>query len=153
LRDEKTSRVLIVEDSNQKYSYIEGVLEDVGGLSWRRAESIRSAFSLIKGHDWDIILLDMNFENTEGIARDTRKEPLAGVEVLQFLDSVGSEAQVIVVTQHDSFALPDGSAVLSLHELNHHLEEAFPKNYIGLIPARLARSDWLANLRGLLGGG
>ena len=93
----------------------------------------------------------MNFENTEGISRDTRKEPLAGVEVLQFLDSVRSEASVIVVTQHDNFALPDGKSILSIAELDHHLTKAFPRNYIGLIPAKLARVDWLRMIRDLLG--
>lgn len=149
-----TRSVLIVEDNVHKFDYMKGALAHIDDLVIDHARSIRSAFRLIQRRDWDIVLLDMTFEDAEGIQRDLRKEPLAGLDVLQFLDEKRSKTSVIVVTQHDSFIIDDEDfeeeIELSKEELDEDLRNAFPRNYVGLVSARMARHDWLGLIEDLL---
>jgi len=140
--------ILIIEDNEQKYLAIESSLKQALDVDVYRARTVRSAYNLIENNSWAALVLDMTFEDAEGLLRTTSKKPLAGIEVLQFIAGSNLKLPTLVVTQHDQFAVKGHGASLTLEELRELLSEAFPVQCLGVVRSRLGESDsdWLEQI-------
>lgn len=139
---------LIIEDNEQKQYAIQSLIGSrfVGTVLWAR--TMLHAYNLLEDQKWDVIILDMTFEDAEGMFRSTSKKPLAGIEILQFIDATGIRTKVIVVTQHDYFPVAGQSSQMNLESLHQLLQDSFPTTYAGLVRARLGDSSmvWMNEL-------
>jgi CheY-like chemotaxis protein len=145
-------QVLVVEDSNDKFRELEAFLERNFGVSTRglkppltRAKDIATAFNVLAAPErkWDVVLLDMTFQRMNGAADVLSIEPLAGIEVLQYLAASGVAVPVLVLTQYSSFGDTVYSPAMSLEQLDLKLKKAFPDNYRGVVFVDLASKLWL----------
>jgi CheY-like chemotaxis protein len=138
--------VLVVEDSAEKSKLIETVLRSqfTGRIDF--AQTISSAYSQLEHHKWDLVILDMTFQVSQGLGQAVRKEPLAGLEILQFMTSKELLYPVIVATQHSVFSQVGIIHLSSVEELHSLLLETFPEIYRETIRVDLTTTDWHAAL-------
>jgi CheY-like chemotaxis protein len=139
-------RILIVEDNLAKKDAIVAALPRDLDCKPLYASSIAHAYRTIEGSELDVIILDMTFLVSRGTTLAV--EPLAGVEVLQYLNRRRIAAQVIVATQHSSFSLgADVPNIESLAALHESLSNAFPRNYREVIQVNTEYDGWHSPLR------
>jgi DNA-binding NtrC family response regulator len=136
--------VLIVEDNAEKSELLETILrsEFKGQIDF--AQTISGAYSQLEHHKWDLVILDMTFQISQGLGQAVRKEALAGLEILQFMSSKNLTYPVIVATQHSVFSGVINLA--SVEELHALLSETFPEIYRETIRVDLTTTDWHATL-------
>lgn len=145
-------KILIVEDNEQKFLAIQSSLKSHLAYDAVRAATVKHAINLLSRRSWDILVLDMAFEDAEGIFRATSKEPTSGVKVLSYLDGAEIVLPTIVVTQHDSFPIANGNSSVSVDDLRDLLMESFEDNFRALIKSSIGSSDdgWLFELMELV---
>jgi CheY-like chemotaxis protein len=138
--------VLIVEDNAEKSKAIETIIRSqfTGRIDF--AQTISSAYSQLEHHNWDLVILDMTFQVSQGLGQAVRKEALAGLEILQFMTSKNLSYPVIVATQHSSFSQVGLISLSSVEELHSLLSEAFPEIYRETITVDLTTNEWHAAL-------
>jgi CheY-like chemotaxis protein len=136
-------RILVVEDNATKQAEIESALgADFDILSTR---SIAGAYRLM-GHQWDLIILDMTFQVGQVAGRESSKESLAGIELLQFMTSRDITIPVIVATQHSSFSTAEMPHINSVGTLEELLRDAFPRIFRAIIEVDLSEEAWKPQL-------
>jgi CheY-like chemotaxis protein len=138
--------VLIVEDNAEKSKAIETIIRSqfTGRIDF--AQTISSAYSQLEHHNWDLVILDMTFQVSQGLGQAVRKEALAGLEILQFMTSKNLSYPVIVATQHSSFSQVGLISLSSVEELHSLLSETFPEIYRETITVDLTTNEWHAAL-------
>jgi CheY-like chemotaxis protein len=138
--------VLIVEDNAEKSKAIETIIRSqfTGRIDF--AQTISSAYSQLEHHNWDLVILDMTFQVSQGLGQAVRKEALAGLEILQFMTSKNLSYPVIVATQHSSFSQVGLISLSSVEELHSLLLETFPEIYRETITVDLTTNEWHAAL-------
>ena len=138
--------VLIVEDNAEKNKAIETIIRSqfTGRIDF--AQTISSAYSQLEHHNWDLVILDMTFQVSQGLGQAVRKEALAGLEILQFMTSKNLSYPVIVATQHSSFSQVGLISLSSVEELHSLLSETFPEIYRETITVDLTTNEWHAAL-------
>ena len=97
----------------------------------------------------DIILLDisMNTYEVNGDASDGEQEPLAGANILRFMQLRKINVPVIVVTMYETFV--DGIRIDTLHK---NFKEKYPEFYKGYVYYNLKNEDWINKLNELMAG-
>ena len=132
---------LIIEDNAQKEMRMREALAPRKDIGFQTCRSIKVAYPMLLGDKWDLILLDMTFQVNLGIGTEVSKEPLAGLEVLQYMYARNIGSPVVVVTQHNTFS--DGSIrISSLADLDYKLKRYFPKIYRAVVCVDLASTRW-----------
>lgn len=136
--------ILIVEDNATKQLEIEKALEGTGH-EITAVRSIAAAYRVLAVGLFDLIILDMTFQVSG--AKGVEKEPLAGLEILQFVSNRRYSTPIIVATQHSSFSNPNMDGVDTIEELDALLADVFPRNYRTTIEIDLSEDAWKAALR------
>lgn len=140
-------KLLIVEDNPVKLNAIRTLLEDEFVVDVTAASSISFAYATLDFAPWDLVILDMTFQASQGTGREISKEALAGIEVLQYIQRMGSPAPVIVATQHSTFPSKEFVSIDSLEELHQLLLGGFPGVYRETVRIDLASDAWKNDLR------
>jgi hypothetical protein len=97
-------------------------------------------YPLLEAQDWDLILLDMSFQAVDS-GSETKKRPLAGRQILQFMRARALTRPVIVVTQNMIFS--DGATIVeSITELDVKLKKYFGEIYQSTVFIDLATDTW-----------
>ena len=141
--------ILIIEDNKLKEARMRNVLDSMTDFQFEYlvCPSIKVAYPALDRKDkhWNLVLLDMSFQVNQDLGKETKKKPLAGREVLQFMRAGQLKSPVIVVTQHSSFV--DGATVInSVDELDKKFGKYFPEIYRSTISIDLAVDSWHAVL-------
>lgn len=139
-----TADLLIIEDNGTKQLEIEKALA-TGDYKISAVRTIANAYRVLVRQRWDLIILDMTFQ--VGSSSGFEKEPLAGLEVLQFMANQRFPTPVIVATQHSSFSNSSIEEVDSIEQLHELLVEAFPVNYRQTVEVDLSEDAWKETLR------
>lgn len=149
--------IFIIEDNPIKKKEIENALpSDIPRkVTWTTA--ISQAFRVLESRSWDLIILDMTFQVSTGGGNEMAKEPLAGLEVLQYLKRRKIAVPVIVATQHSSFVSTDRTDIDTVDKLHALLARLFPSNYRETVRVDLSEDSWKLGLQAAvvkaLGGG
>jgi CheY-like chemotaxis protein len=138
--------VLIVEDNAVKKAEIEKALLATFSIDFHSTQSIAQAYRAIEGKSWDLIILDMNFQVSQSTGSGLAKEPLAGIELLQYLSRRKNRVPVIVATQHTVFSSSELPPIDSIEKLDNLLKRVFPENYRTTIYVNLVEEHWRAQL-------
>ena len=144
-----SSKILIVEDNVEKGNIISSVLRGRFKSDIEFARTISSGFAILEHKHWDLVVLDMTFQVSQGLGQEVRKEALAGVELLQFMTGKELEYPVIVATQHSDFTQGGLINLSSVDQLGDLLSATFPQIYRGIIKVDLTSTSWHAELIGL----
>jgi CheY-like chemotaxis protein len=140
--------ILVVEDNTTKRDEIERAVKgrwpqfDVAG-----APSIATAYRALDRRSWDLIILDMTFQVSQAGGGVVTSEPLAGIELLQFISKKRNRSPVIVATQHSSFTSPGLPGIDTIAKLDDFLKDLFPENYRGIILVDLTGEAWKGQLQ------
>ncbi|WP_395444302.1 response regulator [Caulobacter sp. UC70_42] len=140
-----TYDIFIVEDNPTKHEEIKAALPSSCIPTWTTA--ISQAFKILENKRWDLIILDMTFQVLSGSGNEIAKEPLAGIEVLQYLKRRRIEVPVIVATQHSSFTSNERPDIDSIDKLHAMLARLFSPNYRETVRVDLSEDTWKAGLR------
>jgi DNA-binding NtrC family response regulator len=145
-----TSReILIIEDNPHKDKNMREVIKKIGDVVFTSCRDVRTAYPLLQKKTWALALLDMTFQGNQGFGIESKKEPLAGLEILQFMVANQLRFPVIVVTQHTTFA--DGQInVRSIDEFDSKLRKYFMGIYRGIVHVDLASTEWQSQLSNLV---
>lgn len=145
--------VLIVEDNQHKAVTIGKLLQSsISNCETTLVGSIAVAYRTIEFKKPDGIILDMTFQASQGIDRDIRKETLAGIELLQFLNRKMIAIPVIVATQHTNFSNANLPMVHSIESLDKELALKFKRNHKGIVLVDLSTDEWKSQLVDLVVG-
>jgi CheY-like chemotaxis protein len=143
--------VLIVEDNATKCAEIRNCFKIFPQLSQtfliESTHSIASAYRVLEGKPWDLIILDMTFQAPLGSGNEIAKEALAGIELLQYMSKRRMKTPVIVATQHSSFSSTDMPGIDSIEKLHAVLSRLFPGNYRKIVQVDLAEKAWKGRLQ------
>jgi DNA-binding NtrC family response regulator len=138
--------ILIVEDNSVKKAEIEKALLSSFQIDIHSTQSIAQAYRAIEGKPWDLIILDMTFQVSQSTGSGLAKEPLAGIELLQYLSRKRNRVPVIVATQHTVFSSSELPSIDSIEKLNDLLRRVFPENYKAIIYVNLVEEGWKVQL-------
>ena len=136
--------ILIVEDNATKQIEIEKTLSGANYRT-RAVRSIAQAYLALGAGSWELVILDMTFQ--VGTTTGFQKEPLAGVELLQFMTKRKLSIPVIVATQHSSFSGSNIEGVDTIEDLHLLLSDSFPRNYRQTVEVDLSEEGWKSTLR------
>lgn len=140
-------KLLIVEDDRNKLEQLRELIKsrfpdtDVD----TRSSYHHGAKSALSG-GYDLILLDMSMPTYEASSSSSGGSPLhfAGREVLRQMKRRDVVAQVIVVTQFDTFG--EGASRMSLEELTEALRRDHPGSFLGTIYYHPKQEQWKTEL-------
>ena len=138
--------ILIVEDNATKRVEIENALPRSLEYSVEWAQSIAQSYRALEGREWDLVILDMTFQVSQSFGKEIIKEPLAGIELLQYMSRRQIAAPVIVATQHSSFSSSDMSGIDTVDDLHELLLDLFPRNYRSIVRVDLSEETWKHDL-------
>jgi CheY-like chemotaxis protein len=139
-------RILVVEDNKAKQARIERIIQSRYDAAIEFVFTISGAYAVLEHRQWDLVVLDMTFQVSQGIGHAVQKEALAGIELLQYMVAKGLRYPVIVATQHDVFSHGGWMTFNSISQLHQSLAEAFPGIYKATVRVDLANSDWHEDL-------
>lgn len=138
----KKYSVLIVEDNVTKQNALATAMPILHEFDTNFAPSISQAYIAISRKPYDIIILDMTFQVSQSAGRETSKEAIAGIELLQYMSRRRIRSLVIVATQHTSFSTPETPGIDSIEKLDSLLSELFPANYRTTVKVDLSEDSW-----------
>ncbi len=144
------SKFLIIEDLQDKMELIVDVLSQQFEFEQTWTRSIASAYSALP-LDWDLIFLDMIFPSPAGHSYQDSKFSLAGIEILQYIQTRSIRTPVIVVTSHGMFHDGSDSGMVTFGELEALLIEGFSQNFRGLVRVDQNSQEWQNELKKLVG--
>jgi CheY-like chemotaxis protein len=134
--------VLVVEDSSSKADSITQLVKLHYDAQVEWVSTISGAYAVLNRKPWDLVILDMTFQVSQGLGQAVKKEALAGIELLQYMSAKQLSYPVIVATQHDEFSQGGWININSIDQLHSLLSEAFPDQYRSVVHVDLMSSDW-----------
>lgn len=96
-------KVLIVEDNPNKYSDIANALEKCGVRNMESASNLEEAFGMIKDSPFDLIITDMQYPLSGGLAPEVDN---AGEQLINHLKEKSINIPVIVCSSIN-YVIPD----------------------------------------------
>lgn len=139
--------VLIVEDNNTKRIEIENSLPSCFSYEVQATPSIAQAYRVLSIKPYDLVILDMTFQVSQGKGQEMSKEAMAGVELLQYMARSKINSPVIVATQHSVFSSPGLPTINSVGDLDDLLSALFPENYRTTVQVDLSEETWKTRLQ------
>lgn len=141
-------RLLIIEDSDDKFALLEDYLESA--LLTRRRSYQSGVYELIS-NSFDIVILDMTLPTYDVTENDSGYQllPFGGEMVLSELKRRKISVPVVVVTQYGSFF--EGDKEISFEDLTRRLEAAYADLVRKVIYLDAGNSQWKSDLRKFLG--
>jgi len=140
-------KVLLVEDDENKKSRIlefyEGKFPDDELLT---EDSMVSGLRAAREARPDFVILDMTLPNYPISSRQgfNPMRPFGGRDFLRQLRRLDLRANVVVLTQFETFGAPPDQ--IDLHNLNNDLVEEFPGIFLGSIYYHASKSSWQSEL-------
>jgi CheY-like chemotaxis protein len=136
--------ILLIEDNKVKASLLgDAVMEAFQGTSRPKvAETVSMGTHLLNTSEWSGLVLDLAFQRARGIKESVDKPQLAGVKILQHLNQRRFDIPVIVATQHSSFTDTEFGDFSDASELAALLQQAFPRNFRGLLEIDITGDTW-----------
>lgn len=141
-----TLRILVVEDNSSKAEQITQTVKFHYDAVVEWVPTISGAYAVLEYNPWDLVILDMTFQVSQGLGQTVRKEAMAGIELLQYMSAKRLYFPVIVATQHDFFKQGDWVNIESMDALHQVLSSAFPKQYRAVVHVDMASSEWQIEL-------
>jgi len=141
-----TLHILVVEDNSSKAEQIIQTVKFHYDVQPEWVPTISGAYAVLEYKQWDLVILDMTFQVSQGLGQAVRKEALAGIELLQYMSAKRLYFPVIVATQHDFFRQGGWVNIESVDDLHKMLTAAFPKQYRAVVHVDMASSDWQIEL-------
>ncbi|MGJ5619537.1 hypothetical protein [Sulfitobacter sp. MF3-043] len=140
-------KVLLVEDDENKKSRIlefyEGKFPDDELLI---EDSMVSGLRAARETRPDFVILDMTLPNYPISSRQgfNPMRPFGGRDFLRQLRRLDLRANVVVLTQFETFGAPPDQ--IDLHNLNNDLVKEFPEIFLGSIYYHASKSSWQSEL-------
>ena len=128
-------RILVIDDTEQKVSYIKSVIVDncnVSDESIDVATSINSGRKLLSENDYDLLLLDLVLPLTDGEEPDRDEGP-------KFIDEIYTNEQINVPNQIIGLTQFD--------ECYFDLKERFEDKVWSLLKYEQSKNDWRIKLQ------
>lgn len=144
-------KILIIDDSDYKLNDIAAVVTHVfPAAQCFTARSFQTGLKAIEDVRADIIIMDMTLPTSERLDQrlDGRLRFFGGRELMAEMELVEITANVIVVTQFDSFV--SSNKTVTVKQLLESLSKRFPKIYRGGVHYSIISGAWRAELEDLL---
>ncbi|WP_025040678.1 response regulator [Nitrosospira briensis] len=145
-------KALIVEDSALKATNISSFLaKDFPFLPPATISgSFQSAIRAISETKPDLIILDMTLPtfDRKPNSREGRLRPLGGYDLMCKMNHKSLSAQIVVVTQLETFG--EGDEEISLSEITCRCERNFPNLFVGSVYYDQSGMNWQTELRRLV---
>lgn len=132
-------KVLVIEDTDRKWSDIRDALGSIGTKDVHRASTIEDAENLIELH-WDLVILDisMDIRASKAGPREGGHDPTGGLKIAAKMYYLGCEAPTIIVTAFDAFpsrhrSAQIGNAILGIEEVERRAREQLGTAFVGCV--------------------
>tara|TARA_R110002049_G_scaffold87343_1_gene221445 strand:- start:34 stop:504 length:471 start_codon:yes stop_codon:yes gene_type:complete len=135
--------LLIVEDEDQKLRHLEDQSHKFfDDIDIETSRSVNSACEFLDHREPDLIILDMSLPTFDVSSSEGggRPQGFGGVEVLRYLDFIGTKCSVIVITGYEAF--PKGDGQINLIDLEASIAEEFPELVSSVIRFNSAFDTW-----------
>jgi CheY-like chemotaxis protein len=146
-------KVLVVEDEDPKLDAILRLLRSLDcDVSIDVARSVKSGLAALKANMPDILLLDMSLPTFDisGSEPGGRPQGFGGIEIVRYVDSIGSELPVVVLSAYEAFS-KDGKNI-QLKTLGSELARDYPALIRGVVYFDPTRGNWSEDLTRLVSG-
>lgn len=143
--------ILIEDDDFKKKKILDFLLEEFNKSNIPCASSVTSALNYLKQNRGEqIVLLDMSLPTYDQESQlDTgRPQGFGGMDILRYMEFMGDERKVIVITQFDNFTV-NGENV-SLQDISIRLEKEFANYFIGVVQFDVISDSWKNQLLTLI---
>lgn len=139
--------ILIEDDDFKKKKILDFLSEHFSGEMIYTAGSVTSAIDLLKNETANqIILLDMSLPtyDHEKNSDTGRPQGFGGIEILRYMEFIGDERKVIVVTQFDSFTVNGEN--MNISHIESQLIDEFSDVFIGVVQFDVISDSWKNSL-------
>ncbi|WP_082605582.1 response regulator transcription factor [Curvibacter sp. PAE-UM] len=146
-----TLNLLIIEDDENKLEQVrDAVNSHSPNLSVSFAKSYQSGLRALLTKSVDIVILDMTLPTFDRGFQEPggRTRPFAGREIIEQLDRKSISTNIVVVSGFE--ILGEGSAAMSLNELDKQLAGKFGHLYRGFVYYSPSESAWRGKLELML---
>jgi CheY-like chemotaxis protein len=142
--------ILIIEDDEDKRTQLIDFVNTELGASVTEAKSVQGGLKALLQRAYDLIFLDMTMSTYDITPTENggRPQPFAGREILSQMARRKITTRVIVITQFDRFG--PAHEEVTLFELDEHLRQSFPQNYLGAVFYSVTYTGWQENLLSML---
>lgn len=156
MTDEAITRVLIVEDSDTKYSRLESVVRDCLPKTtfMDRASTVTEAESKIEDQQWAGLILDISMNITKSSAgpKQGGHATLGGLGIAKKMYLLGREVPTVIVTAFDSFeettSERTGYNALGLEDVERRATDTLGAAFVGCV--RYGEAGWETKLKACL---
>ena len=146
-----SSSVLIIEDDDNKLEQVrEAVSTQLPHWTINFAKSYQSGLRALLATQADVLILDMTLPTFDRGSHKAggRTRPFAGREIIEQLNRRGVSTSIVVVSGFEM--LGEGTAAMSLGELDKQLTAGFSHLYRGYVYYSPSESGWRAKLGSIL---
>lgn len=151
-------RLLVIEDSDSKYSSIDTLLRSKWGhtIFIERAATITDAETKIELETWSVIILDVSMDIVKSVAgpKQGGHATLGGLNIATKMFLLEREAPTVIVTAFDSFEAVESDRgryeALGLEEVKSRASDTLGTALIGCV--RYGDPGWEEQLIGILEG-
>ena len=149
--------ILVVEDDNEKYLNIEGLIKtfpNFNRLRVERAKTVVEGEAYFEHHNPNLMVLDISMNISAGSHGPLKggHANLGGLDILEKLYLLNSEVDTIVLTAFDYFKTPGTRAgdfdLIGLDTINDKAAALIGDCLLGCV--RYGSEHWLKELSGLL---
>lgn len=140
--------ILLIEDEVAKEEELQEFFSSrYGPCDYHTARSVRSAVDALRASlSIDLIVLDMSLPTFDISDSESGGSPqgFGGVEILRYLQKLGSLTPVVVVTGFEAFTL--GDRIVNLDELRRRFSNEYPENFRGAVYYNVMLTSWAEEL-------
>ncbi|MBB6118066.1 CheY-like chemotaxis protein [Rahnella inusitata] len=143
--------ILIEDDDFKKKKILDFLNDHFSSEIFYTAGSVTSAIDLLKNEAGSqLILLDMSLPtyDHEKNSDTGRPQGFGGIEILRYMEFIGDERKVIVVTQFDSFTVNGEN--MNISHIERQLNDEFSDVFIGVVQFDVISDSWKNSLINLI---
>lgn len=142
--------VFIIEDQPSKFELLKGFVKHEYSVDVTWSKNFRSARNLLQSQSFDLILLDMSFDDYGMPYDETNFAGLAGLHVLQYMLRRRILTPVIICTAHNSFSDPTFESIEGVENLDEYTTKYFGGICKGCVKISADSELWQSELRKLI---
>lgn len=143
--------ILIEDDDFKKNKVLDFLSEKFHERDIPCAKSVTSALALLKLiQGKHVVLLDMSLPTYDQESQlDTgRPQGFGGIDILRYMEFIGDERKVIIITQFDNFTVNGEN--ISLQDISERLRIEFTDSCIGVVQFDVISDSWKNELLELI---
>lgn len=141
-------RILCMEDQEDKFCHIQGVLKKYP-VQLERKKSYQTGLMELREREYDYLLLDMSMPLCEDEVSKDNFKSFAGKAVLREIKRKKYQLKVIIVTGFNDFE--KGKELITLKELIEEIRVEYGNYYCGYVKYDSTSVEWQERLIALLG--